>query len=318
MATSVTARLHIMFKAVLVQIYDLYKKLFPWLTKLKKGSWEWPSSLALPNDLEEWLKPEHFDNLSKNSEASESQINALANYFAKKKANERDKPDVIDLDSEKDVNIINCDIQQLDEDIGEVVIPEKTSVENQHRKFTSSQKSILRKIYKAKTLEKLQTVWDNINAASEDLYPFMLTQKKINKINKLLDSVGNSADNKYCASGKSKVPIMQNIRFRFTKYLGLVKNQEEYFHFAEEFSQKKKDVIKFKPVKKIKELKQIHEEMCRHMNDASEYEKLEKLSKYYEGQYAALKELKKSGDLELTKKLTYYASKVLIRMFNGQ
>ncbi|XP_071034648.1 uncharacterized protein [Parasteatoda tepidariorum] len=58
MATSVTARLNIVFRGLLVQIYSAYKKIYAWRQKLKQGGWEWSKPLELPEDLESWINLE--------------------------------------------------------------------------------------------------------------------------------------------------------------------------------------------------------------------------------------------------------------------
>ncbi|GBN23445.1 hypothetical protein AVEN_219093-1 [Araneus ventricosus] len=137
MATSVTARVNILFRGILIQIFDIYNKLYIWRDKLKKGTTEWPEPLDLPKDLAAWLDPEASE-LLKPKKVPKSQLTFLS-CFIKKNTNGA-KPREAENKDDNECVIVEetSQLQSENLDVGEVIPRPKKSKKKPTRTLTES------------------------------------------------------------------------------------------------------------------------------------------------------------------------------------
>ncbi|GFT21715.1 DUF4477 domain-containing protein [Trichonephila clavipes] len=257
MATSVTARVNILFKGILIQLFDIYRNLYSWHQKLKSGTFEWPKPLKLPEDLEAWLNPEVSEVL-KPKAMTEDQQNMVLNFFERERNEVSNKvTETADVD-ESDCVIIS-EINQLENsDIGEVVkrdsintdvdVTERSTPKRNH--LTQSQKILLERINNAMDLKTLMVIWNNIDVNSQVLLPnlipskirlidrlFLLAEKKIKRLKVSPFSVH--------AKHIKMVAITKLTATKLTKHLGLTNDSDTLDNLSSYANQSVEDL---KPV----------------------------------------------------------------------
>ncbi|KFM58553.1 hypothetical protein X975_00472, partial [Stegodyphus mimosarum] len=262
MAASVTARVHIMFKALLIQLFDLYRKLHPWCEKLKRGDWKWPEILELPDDLEAWLKPEESAALKPISIPKEK-VDFLTTFFKKIKSKENDSSTTspIDLENEKPdedcVIIEDGNSTQVEAfDIGEIITREDVRTVE----LNEAQDILLHKICSARVFKDLKKLWDNIDIESQNSLPKKLTAKRTQFIENLFSELQQNVDQtKFLQLAKKRksfkiISLIQLAGFKFAKRLGLVKSEEQYLTFHVEKLKLNSPLKLVKPIKRFNEL----------------------------------------------------------------
>ncbi|GFU44815.1 DUF4477 domain-containing protein [Nephila pilipes] len=320
MAASVTARVNILFKGVLIQLFDIYRNLYSWRQQLKSGTFEWPKPLEIPEDLEAWLNPELSDLLGP-KQISKDQLNTLRNFFEREK-NETTLKETENTVSDEDECVVvkePCLLQiSNDLDIGEVVSREKSTYQDQP---TESQNILLKKIKNVKSFKKLAIIWNNFDVNSQVLLPTELTPLKI----QLIDKAFLQAKKKIVRI--KNLPLQNNIKKKqimtvtrltgdkflehlgFTGHLGLMDSKSN----ASSCSMPSIDDLQ--PVKTLAALKALYLKLYKIFQSSQQYEKCDKLKKIYKSRRADIKLLIAKGDKKCAKKLIFCSSKVFLRKF---
>ncbi|GIY72282.1 DUF4477 domain-containing protein [Caerostris darwini] len=317
MATSVTARVNILFKSILVQIFDIYRKLYSWHQRFKKGSTEWPSPLDLPDDLETWLKPE-VSELLKPKLVSHDPLKFLSSFLKKNE----DETEIIDveaidenesmvIDDQSQVNLPN----QNDIDLGEVIprAQEECGVQ-----LTESQNILLEKIKRAKNFKSLKVIWDNLDISSEAILQ-LLTPHKIRQIDKIFLQAKNKIKNlkqsnqTTGARRKQVISVTKLTGIKFAKQLGLVGTKSH--NFDDEANSSHLQIGELKPVKTFKKLKQLYNTLYHILQSSQQYKNCDKLKKLFRSRKGDIKLLIQSGEKVTAKKLIFCTSKVFLTRF---
>ncbi|GFR02975.1 DUF4477 domain-containing protein [Trichonephila clavata] len=323
MATSVTARVNILFKGILIQLFDIYRNLYSWHQKLKSGSFKWPKTLELPEDLEAWLNPEVSEVL-KPKPMSEDQQNMMLNFFQREKNGKVSNEETDTANEDENDCVIISEINQLDNssdsDTGEVVERESINrvvdvTEKEIPKcdqLTQSQKILLERINNAMDLKTLMVIWNNIDVNSQVLLPKL----KPSKI-RLIDKLFLLAEKKIKRLKVSPLSIhVKHIKMmaitkltatKLMKHLGLTDDESDTLDSLSSCANQ--SVEDLKPVKTFKKLKALYNSLYQILQTSQQYDKCHALKKIYRSRKADIKLLIKNGEKMCAKKLIFCTSK---------
>ncbi|KFM66660.1 hypothetical protein X975_23610, partial [Stegodyphus mimosarum] len=307
MASSVTAKVCVLIKDLLVQMFEMYKKLLPWRQKLKKGDWKWPRSLELPDDLEAWLELNEYDVLKPLS-VSKEKLDFLTPYLqngAEQNVEEDDDCVIIE----------NHDDKSTDPAIEEIVLSD--DADDRVEILTEQQKMLLHRIKQVKTIKGLKRVWRSINEDFQMLLPEALTQKKIAKIQKLFVRLKQLEKKRKChpsTKNESIVAIVQEKGLQFAEYLGLIKNTGEAPSSKKQTKNVGSSINKLKPVYTIMGLKRLFKSINRNLPAAERKEKCAKMRKLWYSCIENIRLLKQSGDKETVRDLIFCTSKIVLTL----
>ncbi|XP_035228260.1 uncharacterized protein LOC118200398 isoform X2 [Stegodyphus dumicola] len=312
MASSVTAKVCILIKDLLVQMFEMYQKLLPWCQRLKKGDWKWPRSLELPDDLEAWLKLNEYDILKPLSVFKEN-LAFLTPYLQ----------NVAEQNVEEDddcVIIENHDEKSTDPVIEEIVLSD--DADDKVKRLTKQQKVLLHRIKQVKTLKGLKRVWRSIDKDFQMLLPEALTQKKIDKIEKLFVQLKQLLLEKQklkCYSSrknKCTIAVVQKAGLQFAIYLGLIKNTEGASSSEKQTENVGSSVNKLKPVYTITGLKKLCEQVNQNLPAAGRQKKRVKMENLLKSCIENNTLLKRSGDKETARDLIFCTSKIVLTLLH--
>ncbi|GFY44852.1 uncharacterized protein TNIN_260331 [Trichonephila inaurata madagascariensis] len=317
MATSVTARVNILFKGILIQLFDIYQNLYSWHQKLKRGTFKWLIDDGSQHmyifliKCDVWPKP-----------MTEDQQNIVLNFFEREKNGK--EAETADVD-ENDCVIISETNQLENSDIGEVV--ERKSINTvvdvrekdtpKRNQLTQSQKILLERINNAMDLKTLMVIWNNIDVNSQVLLPnlkpskirlidklFLLAEKKIKRLKVSPLSV----------HGKhiKMVAITKLTATKLTKHLGLIDDSGTLDNLSSCANQ---SVEELKPVKTFKKLKALYKNLYQILQTSQQYDKCHTLKKIFRSRKADIKLLIKNGEKMCARKLIFCTSKVFLTRF---
>ncbi|CAL1276564.1 unnamed protein product [Larinioides sclopetarius] len=318
MATSVTARVNILFRGILVQIFDIYNKLYIWRDKLKKGTTEWPEPLDLPKDLATWLNPEASE-LLKPKKVPKGQLTFLSRFLEKQtngtKPNEAENKD----DDECVIVEETSQLQSEALDVGEAVPRPKKSKKKPTRTLTESQNLLLEKINSARSLKELKNIWNHLDVGSQVLLRKVLTPCKIKVIDKIffiakkklkkIERWNVSAEDKE----EGKISIVHSTGTKLAKHLGLIETESE--SSTSIASSPVSPPKELKPVKSLKELRRLYETLYEMLQSTQQYGRCIKLQKKFKSRRMDVKRLIQNGEKKIARQLIVCTSKEFLSTF---
>ncbi|KAF8764113.1 uncharacterized protein LOC129965932 [Argiope bruennichi] len=320
MATSVTARVNILFRGLLVQIFDIYNKLYIWRGKLKKGTVEWPKPLELPKDLEAWLNPEAAE-LLKPKQIPKTELAFLSQFFEKKENGAKSAEVSDNMNDDECVIVEETSQLQLEDDVGEVIPRPKKHKKELKKGFTKAQTLLLEKIRNAGSLKKLKNIWNNLDVGSQVMLRKVLTPYKI----KAIDGIFHIAKSKLQKIKQSDVSddvkkeqkdaVIQSTGIKLAKHLGLIKTEPETSTDAA--SSSVLPVNKLKPAKSLKEFRILYETLYEMLLSTQQYEKCDKLQKKFKRRRSDIKQLSQNNEKQLAKELLICTSKEFLIRFKS-
>uniref|UniRef100_A0A2L2Y6S3 Nucleolus and neural progenitor protein-like N-terminal domain-containing protein n=1 Tax=Parasteatoda tepidariorum TaxID=114398 RepID=A0A2L2Y6S3_PARTP len=333
MATSVTARLNIVFRGLLVQIYSAYKKIYAWRQKLKQGGWEWSKPLELPEDLESWInledseyvKPRHlpkeeldflttiFDKNLLSGKGDQNGYSEPVNEDSMILENADDHGELVERSEVEILEPPQSSIMENIETAQSTSSDEQQASSEKQQKFSKAQKVLLKRIKRAEDIKELKVIWENLDLSAQNLLLQAVTPVKI----RLIDKMFLKARRKISVLKKSSVTesekksdrdnIINLTRLKFATFLGLLHQPKEKV--------KKNTAMVIKPVKTEEALIELYNTIYFKLQSAQKYDKCAKLKKIFKKRKAVMKILEESGEEKVIKKLILKTSKLFISDF---
>ena len=178
-------------------------------------------------------------------------------------------------------------------------------------------------------MKDLETLWHDTINSSHECFPAILTQKTKRKIRKLFAELKITYPvAKYSRSYKTKPGFLKLAVLHVCKKLGFTKDQVTHCEKTidpdpEPIEPDSSDEIKMLdtsiplvPVKSIKELRLLYEQLKKILEFNNETKKLKSLKTIFTHRIADIKHLRDSGERKLSKKLTYCTSKEFLALYH--